>query len=187
MRKLKSLLPAWHPSASGSLPATKALPNETQPLPASQERDIRQPCGPKCWLKGFLDYSKDVPTHARPALLEATPATDEQRLEIAQQLYSPIWAWQTRLLKIYPGEISDITCCDLLVVDLIATPGVGATNTGEIIEYEALSYSWGYPAFTHRVECNGVEVPVTEGLAQALLHLRLPDRSRYLWVDAFCM
>ena len=35
--------------------------------------------------------------------------------------------------------------------------------------------------------CNGVSVPVIASLADALSHLRIPDRPRYLWVDAFCI
>jgi hypothetical protein len=55
------------------------------------------------------------------------------------------------------------------------------------IQYEALSYSWGRPDFTISIQCNGVSVPVTRHLADALRHLRLSNASRYIWTDAICI
>ena len=187
MDKLKGLLSNRQVPTSKPSPASKVWQTKPQPLPLDQERHPHQPCGPKCWLKGFLEYPEWAPMATLPHSTGTTPATDEQRLQVAKQLYSPLWAWQTRVIELHPGGPPDRLRCDLIVVDLIATPGVGVTSTGETIEYEALSYSWGYPAFTHQVVCNGIEVPVTEAMAQALLHLRLPDRSRCLWIDCFCI
>lgn len=57
-----------------------------------------------------------------------------------------------------------------------------------MIEYEALSYHWGEPAFTHPLRCGETVLGLTLNLASAALqNLRLADRPRYLWVDALCI
>ena len=57
------------------------------------------------------------------------------------------------------------------------------------VEYEALSYTWGEDARspTCCIDCNEAVVSVSRNLYEALLALRLPDRSRTLWVDALCI
>ncbi|KAK0641412.1 heterokaryon incompatibility protein-domain-containing protein [Cercophora newfieldiana] len=61
--------------------------------------------------------------------------------------------------------------------------------------YEALSYTWGSPADKAK-DLVGVEdgsgcitgyLQVRANLDSALRHLRLPDRSRLLWIDAICI
>jgi Heterokaryon incompatibility protein (HET) len=60
--------------------------------------------------------------------------------------------------------------------------------------YEALSYTWGTtnnPTFLY-VESDDPKAPpstieIQQNLASALKHLRLPDETRTLWVDAVCI
>ena len=77
--------------------------------------------------------------------------------------------------------------CSLLTTDIIASEGLGVPDYNEMIEYEALSYHWGEPAFTHPLRCGETVLVVTMNLASALLNLRLAHRPRYLWVDALCI
>ncbi|KIW87021.1 uncharacterized protein Z519_12318 [Cladophialophora bantiana CBS 173.52] len=109
-------------------------------------------------------------------------------LDIRMKVYHPIKPWQTRLLRIHSSkDRSSPVTCDLLTVDLIPFAGIGLVDESEIVQYEALSYSWGYPKFTHAIICNGIRFPVSETLHEALRHLRKPDKFRYLWCDACCI
>ena len=54
-------------------------------------------------------------------------------------------------------------------------------------EYEALSYVWGDMSVQREIIFDGMPFPVTENLAIALHHLRLPDKPRRVWVDALCI
>jgi hypothetical protein len=63
-------------------------------------------------------------------------------------------------------------------------------------QYEALSHSWGKDAAIHRVYIKDEDLPsksskrylqIRSNLESALRHLRYPDRSRTLWIDAICI
>lgn len=57
-----------------------------------------------------------------------------------------------------------------------------------VIEYDALSYSWGIGESAKIIICNGFEFPITENLFEALRALRhSQEQFRYLWVDAICI
>jgi hypothetical protein len=56
-----------------------------------------------------------------------------------------------------------------------------------LLEYEALSYTWGSQKGDRQILCNGKEVIVTENCEVALRHLRQTDKPRALWVDAICI
>ncbi|KAK0648420.1 heterokaryon incompatibility protein-domain-containing protein [Cercophora newfieldiana] len=57
----------------------------------------------------------------------------------------------------------------------------------EGVPYEALSYHWGGSDRDAEIILDGCKAKVTNNLHQALLHLRLEDRDRILWVDAICI
>ena len=155
--------------------------------PPPQLESTLSPCGASCWLKDFLRCPNvDVATSSPPNL-PGPPASEDQRRAVANRLHTPIRSWQTRLIKITPGSGQDDLECDLVVADIIHSPGLGIISTDEVVQYEALSYSWGYPAFTDRVFCNNIEVPVTQTLGVALRQFRLPTSPRYIWTDAFCI
>ena len=105
-----------------------------------------------------------------------------------RQLYHPLAPWQIRLLRIHPSEdLESNPVCDLLVADLISFPGVGLVQESTIVQYEALSYSWGYPGLSKTVECNGTNLAVSETAHEAIRHIRLPDGVTYLWTDVCCI
>ncbi|KAL8657884.1 MAG: hypothetical protein Q9226_001481 [Calogaya cf. arnoldii] len=104
----------------------------------------------------------------------------------------PIWdrrlrPTQIRILCIEPGHIDTPVVTFLSIANMTFYDGVELDDTKESITYEALSYSWGSPAQTSSIQCNGHKIPVRMSLYDALIHLRLPDKPRYIWVDALCI
>ncbi|KAL2068220.1 hypothetical protein VTL71DRAFT_16318 [Oculimacula yallundae] len=81
-----------------------------------------------------------------------------------------------RLLEICPGQANDTVHCTLCQVELENAP-----------KYEAISYAWGNPASRIDVLCDGKIITVTQNLKDALLRLRLKDKSRIVWADAICI
>lgn len=61
------------------------------------------------------------------------------------------------------------------------------TRSRRLARYHALSYTWGAPDFTHRIECNRKELMVTASLHDLLLTLRRDYASQWLWIDAICI
>jgi hypothetical protein len=111
--------------------------------------------------------------------------------------YMPLCAdrQEIRLITLLPGRFSDPIVIELSQESL-SSPG------GSVLKYEALSYSWGSAQTSATVfvrEYTDVLcrphgqyqtlniIPATENLASALAHLRRPENSRALWVDAICI
>ncbi|KAL8747764.1 MAG: hypothetical protein Q9190_000422 [Brigantiaea leucoxantha] len=85
---------------------------------------------------------------------------------------------EIRLLQLHPSQTFD--------ADVHCTIHHALLNDRP--SYEALSYTWGDPGKRSRIECNGAgTLSTTMNLDSALRHLRLPDSSRALWVDAVCI
>jgi len=85
----------------------------------------------------------------------------------------------TRLLRLSPGEFSDVLHVELEQVLLD-----GISN------YEALSYVWGSTAHPVPILVGPSRehtISVTQNLATALQHLRDAKEFRILWVDAVCI
>lgn len=53
--------------------------------------------------------------------------------------------------------------------------------------YHALSYCWGSPEPPGYIECDGIQVRVTESLHDALRNARRADQSVLIWADAVCI
>lgn len=91
--------------------------------------------------------------------------------------YSPLSSEMSiRLLELYPGHGNDNLECTLHHTELEKAP-----------KYETISYAWGNPANKSNVLCDGKIIIVTQNLKEALLRLRLKDRSRVIWADAICI
>jgi hypothetical protein len=82
-------------------------------------------------------------------------------------------AFSFRVLELLPGLPDDAISYELHLVDLTRPP-----------DYEAISYAWGDPMKRVRTLCHNKDLYITRNLQLALLHLRQPDRSRFLWADA---
>ncbi|PVH71548.1 HET-domain-containing protein, partial [Cadophora sp. DSE1049] len=55
--------------------------------------------------------------------------------------------------------------------------------------YEAVSYTWGDPVFSHEILCNygATKLAITPNVDSLLRHLRKKTNVRRLWVDAICL
>jgi hypothetical protein len=113
--------------------------------------------------------------------------SEENRECIAKALYKPIEDWQTRIVRIRPGDESEILRLDIIIAAITEDPGVGLISEPGQIHYEALSYAWGDNAFTQSVMCNDVPFTITANLREALVHLRHTNGNRFFWVDALCI
>lgn len=104
--------------------------------------------------------------------------------EIAQQLYTPLVDWETRLLRLHPGTESD-PLTGTLYVDVLLQEGLGVRElSNKPVSFEALWYTWGEPLFTHPIKLNGLDFTITGNLSEALLHLCRANEGRLLWIDA---
>lgn len=141
-------------------------------------------CESQCRLQRAHSQD-DCATSSIPIHLENLypDATAQQNSEV----YGTISPWQTRLIRLEPDVWGSPIHCMLVTVDVIDGPGLGISGTLDTVQFEALSYSWGYSAPTWAIYCNAVQVAVTEQLALALHHLRFTDTPRYIWCDALCI
>ena len=57
----------------------------------------------------------------------------------------------------------------------------------DVMDYAALSYTWGSTEKPHEIMVNGSIMAITKNLYLALRHLRHPEQDRILWVDAICI
>lgn len=81
-----------------------------------------------------------------------------------------------RVLHVHPGLPGDLLSCHLEHVDLNLNP-----------TYEAISYVWGNPSFSHSILCDGRRIVVTKSLNDVLQRLRLRDQQRTVWIDGVCI
>ncbi|KAL1857560.1 hypothetical protein Daus18300_010318 [Diaporthe australafricana] len=111
----------------------------------------------------FPAFSKVAGIDAKnsPQIYEYKPLTESRNI---------------RVLQLWPGTGNTQIRCDTQVITL-----------GEGFQYEALSYTWGDQSTGALITFNGVLLPIAHNLCTTLLHLRLLDRPRMLWVDAVCI
>jgi len=81
-----------------------------------------------------------------------------------------------RVLELAPGGQND--------------PLIGRLEHVEVsvAGYEALSYEWGRPEKTHDFHLqDGLKIPITESLHNALKDLRYNHQFRKIWADGICI
>ncbi|KAK3619449.1 hypothetical protein LTR56_024016 [Elasticomyces elasticus] len=100
----------------------------------------------------------------------------------ASSLYTPLKRWQIRILRLSAGLGDDALSGDLLVADVVHMEGLALHDEGELVAYEAISYTWGRPTLTGAIIVNGYYHSITPTLESALKHFRHHDKARYLWV-----
>lgn len=106
--------------------------------------------------------------------------TSTKKQDEPRELYEPLPPgkyFRFRILVLQPGSGDDKIRCHLAVRTLKRSKRT----------YEAISYVWGDAKDTVDVECNGVTVPITVNLADALRQFRNHRRTRRLWADALCI
>jgi hypothetical protein len=96
--------------------------------------------------------------------------------DVADHIYSVLPIEAIRLLCLHPGSRSQTIKCTLSTIQL--------TN---VEPYEALSYVWGSEADPETLLLDCHEFSITKNLHSALCALRLPDKDRFLWIDALCI
>ncbi|KAH8696954.1 heterokaryon incompatibility protein-domain-containing protein [Phaeosphaeriaceae sp. PMI808] len=91
-----------------------------------------------------------------------------------------------RILVLYPAQNFD----DPIELDFLLRNRDDVFRPGADSAYDAVSYVWGEPVFSHRVynrEKNGAQLQVTKSVDRLLRYLRKPAAERRLWVDAVCI
>ena len=144
-----------------------------------EESHNQNACGSECPLRkgddlqtlSSLKLDQTISTHALP------------HDHYAYEQIEPNW---TRVVALEPGERESALMCKLLPmpIDNVETNMASKCYDGA---YEALSYTWGAPIRNQSLICCGKQLPITENLHSALLHLRLPGQPRFLWIDAICI
>ena len=126
-------------------------------------------------------------------VLKASPQDTQQLHENASALYEslPIRGQNVRIITLLPGLPSEAVTCSLVVRSLKDLDAEDVSQLSlpqsHLPRFEALSYAWGEPNFTHPIICNGHPLAVTSNLYSALLHLRYKTSSRLLWIDQICI
>jgi hypothetical protein len=136
----------------------------------------------------------------RPELPTTSSGSDQQIFRafsnhpIEQYTYSGLQPWQTRVLRLHPLQASAVgsfgECqlyADLLVATVSDNEGIVIEESGKVVEYIALSYSWGRPELSETLICNGKARPISSNNTAALIALRNPAESIYIWIDAVCI
>lgn len=77
------------------------------------------------------------------------------------------------LLDLLLGQGDDQIRCALSTTDLALSP-----------EYYALSYTWGSDDEPLHADVNGMRQLIQKNLHEFLLHLRIRDKPRTVWVDS---
>jgi hypothetical protein len=91
------------------------------------------------------------------------------------------WPDSIRLLRLLPHEDDSAPIqCQLFNYSL-------EKSNRRPHPYDALSYVWGGEDKLHSISIDGGDLPVTEQLRRALIHLRHHSTERVLWVDAVCI
>lgn len=135
--------------------------NETLDSYEPPERARRTGCPPK-------NGTEDPTPHT---------ALNDLMLPRGSYEYQPIKNGHTRLLYLRPGRGDEPIICSLKIFD----------RDEKWPKYEALSYCWGADPAVHEVEVEGQSFYTGPNLHNALRHLRRPDTTTILWVDAICI
>jgi hypothetical protein len=77
--------------------------------------------------------------------------------------------------------------CTLESMEILGVREHDESTLVEIRLYEAVSYTWGDATKCRTIECNGKSFGVSQNLFDALINMRLSDKSRTIWIDALCI
>jgi hypothetical protein len=135
-----------------------------------------------------------APLASPPSYQAGGPRKSPISSSLPPYTYSPLQPGQIRILCLYPsktftndedngGQLRG----DLLVANLHSLEGVTAECNSKIINYRALSYSWGRPELSEIFICSGKARPISHSNAAALAALRHATKPIYLWIDAICI
>lgn len=114
-----------------------------------------------------------------------TCVSESRRRLAASSIYSqPLKPWETRVIRLAPvqSENDEVETVEVNLETAVIPhlEGLGLVDTGEVVFYEALSYTWDSNVFSHAIRCNGLEFSITSNLHAALVHLRGSHAHRWL-------
>lgn len=107
------------------------------------------------------------------SIREKQKPPSDRRKPIAELLYKPLLQGETRLILLYPAsEDNHELVADLFTAALTHhEPGIGLPSEDTVVEFDALSYTWGEPDFGCKMILNGYPFPITPNSDEALRHL----------------
>jgi hypothetical protein len=116
-------------------------------------------------------------------------------MEMTSYVYNPVTVYQTRLINLHAANDTPKSplVCTLYIADILhpSFEGLGTRsisgNNAQLVEYDALSYTWGAQQSTKHIICNNASLLITDNLLEALTALRHTHEDRYFWVDAICI
>jgi ankyrin repeat protein len=91
-----------------------------------------------------------------------------------------------RLLRLCKGDFGNVRC-EIFNAYLNDKSLNKSEANKSLIEYEALSYTWGGSHKAHDIEVGDGMMAVTQNLSLALRSLRKSEEDRILWIDAVCI
>jgi len=141
-------------------------------------------CPIDCWLKAsqHAEYSPLPALSSSYAPHRASPPN----IDHPPYGYGKLDKNQTRVLSLLPGHYSDPIICNLAVLTITQSESRNGPSSDIQPPYEALSYTWGDPTPTFRIELDGRSLLVANNVFSALQHLRHEGDTRTLWIDAIC-
>lgn len=149
----------------------------------SQDRCRKSPaypmCEDNCWLKQASSISSPASQSSdKPAKISSLEPDD---------IYTELESGFTRILVIEPGTRDEQIRCTLDTMEILGVRKQDESAPVERRLYEALSYTWGDATKCRTIECNDKHFGVSQNLFDALINIRLADKSRTIWIDALCI
>jgi hypothetical protein len=148
-------------------------------LDRCQEPPAYPMCENNCWLK----QASSIPSPAsqfsdKPAKISTSEPID---------IYTELESGFTRVIVIELGTRDEKIRCTLESMEILGVREQDESAPVERRLYEALSYTWGDATKCRAIECNGKHFGVSQNLFDALINIRLSDKSRAIWIDALCI
>ena len=129
-------------------------------------------------------YISATDSEAAPTTTPHVRARRASSLDFSETIYykyKPLDAKnkEVRLLEVQPVEEDFLPLrCSIQHASLNSDPAPA---------YETISYVWGNPNTKEFIEIDGTEYSFPASSAAAIRRMRLPNRSRILWIDAICI
>ncbi|KAI3324016.1 heterokaryon incompatibility protein-domain-containing protein [Xylariaceae sp. AK1471] len=180
---LQSLMPPSKNEDNINEGDDEALGYESGGSEVSQDRCQVSPaypiCDGNCWLK----RASSIPIPVSQSSNRPTHISTLESIDI----YTRLEPGFTRVLIIEPGTCDDPMRCTLEPMEILGIREQNESTLAKRPLFEALSYTWGNATTCRTIECNGKDFGVTHNLFDALINIRLSDKSRKIWIDALCI
>lgn len=117
-------------------------------------------------------------TQSSPAY--AYKSLENKECSILDDDYEPFDSFIIRIIDLEPAEhVEDELRCKIEPADL--------SQISRDTSYDAISYVWGKPIFSHALFCGKSKISITPTLDRALRRFRNRKEKRRLWADAVCI